>query len=78
MFAKLKTTKYLMANANGEQAEVVFTPAVQRLARVHHYGLRDRVYRRGTQVKYAKRALLGFNNNTYNVVECIVYKWLSK
>lgn len=78
MFAKLKTAKYLKANANGEQAEVAFTPAVQRLARVHHYGLRDRVNRRGTQVKYAQRALLGFNNNTSNDIECIVYKWLSK
>lgn len=78
MFAKLKTTKYLKAQANADQAEIAFTPAVQKLARVHHYGLRDRVNRRGTMVKYAERPLLGFNNDTSNVVEGVVYRWLSK
>ncbi|WP_313619090.1 phage virion morphogenesis protein, partial [Pantoea septica] len=43
MFAKLKTTKYLKAQASADQAEIAFAPAVQKLARVHHYGLRDRV-----------------------------------
>lgn len=78
MFAKLKTTKYLKAQASADQAEIAFAPAVQKLARVHHYGLRDRVNRRGTMVKYAERPLLGFNNDTSNVVEGVVYRWLSK
>lgn len=43
MFVKLKTAKYLKTKATGDSAEVTFVPAVQRLARVHHYGLRDRV-----------------------------------
>ncbi|SUB04296.1 phage virion morphogenesis protein [Pantoea agglomerans] len=63
MFAKLKTAKYLKAQANANVAEVAFVPGVQRLVRVHHYGLRDRVNRRGTVVKYAERQLLGINEN---------------
>lgn len=63
MFAKLKTAKYLKAQANANMAEIAFVPGVQKLVRVHHYGLRDRVNKRGTEVKYAERPLLGFNND---------------
>ncbi|MGJ0193160.1 phage virion morphogenesis protein [Pantoea sp. RRHST58] len=73
MFAKLKTTKYLKAQADAEQAEVAFTPAVQRLARVHHYGLRDRINRRGAMVKYEARKLLGINDDdVFNLVKEII------
>lgn len=78
MFAKLKTAKYLKANANGEQAEVAFTPAVQKLARVHHYGLRDRVNRRGTMVKYAERPLLGVNGEVESSVRDTLLRWLTE
>lgn len=61
MFAKLKTAKYLKVQADADAAEVAFVPAVQKLARVHHFGLRDRVSRRGPVVKYATRPLLGLN-----------------
>ncbi len=40
-----------------------FTGQVQRLARVHHYGLRDKVNRLGTEVKYAI-AIKGNRNTT--------------
>ncbi|WP_110867337.1 phage virion morphogenesis protein [Pantoea sp. AG1095] len=69
MFAKLKTAKYLKVKANANVAEVAFVPGVQKLARVHHYGLRDKVNRRGTQVKYAERQLLGINEETANTLK---------
>lgn len=78
MFAKLKTTKYLKAQANADQAEIAFAPAVQKLARVHHYGLRDRVNRRGTMVKYAERQLLGLNKDAEMTVQEILVRWLSE
>jgi phage virion morphogenesis protein len=59
MFAKLRTAKYLKVRASPESAVVEFTGAVQRIAQVHHDGLRDRVNRRGLTVKYAERKLLG-------------------
>lgn len=77
MFAKLKTTKYLKAQASAEQAEIAFAPAVQKLARVHHYGLRDRVNRRGTMVKYAERQLLGVNAEVESSVRDTLLRWLS-
>lgn len=76
MFAKLKTTKYLKAQANANQAEIAFVPGVQKLVRVHHYGLRDRVNRRGMQVQYAERPLLGINNATEHMVNDILLRWL--
>ncbi|WP_225322632.1 phage virion morphogenesis protein [Klebsiella pneumoniae] len=77
MFAKLKTTKYLKAQASADQAEIAFAPAVQKLARVHHYGLRDRVNRRGTLVKYAERPLLGVNDEVESSVRDTLLRWLS-
>lgn len=78
MFAKLKTTKYLKAQASADQAEIAFAPAVQKLARVHHYGLRDRVNRRGTMVKYSERPLLGVNNEVESSVRDTLLRWLTE
>lgn len=77
MFAKLKTAKYLKAHANEDMAEIAFVPGVQKLVRVHHYGLRDRVNRRETEVKYAERPLLGVNDYVEVRVHEILYRWLS-
>lgn len=76
MFVKLKTAKYLKTKATGDTAEVAFVPAVQRLARVHHYGLRDKVSKRGIKVKYSERPLLGVNGETESLVNDILYRWL--
>ncbi|UOV19108.1 phage virion morphogenesis protein [Pantoea agglomerans] len=78
MFAKMKTAKYLKAQASADAAEVAFVPAVQKLARVHHYGLRDRVNRRGTMVKYAERPLLGVNGDVESTVRETLLRWLAE
>lgn len=77
MFVKLKTAKYLKTKATGDSAEVAFVPAVQRLARVHHYGLRDRVSKRGIIVKYAERPLLGINEETEAFIKDKVIDWIA-
>ncbi len=78
MFAKLKTTKYLKTKATSDTAEIAFVPAVRRLARVHHYGLRDRVSLRGVEVKYAERPLLGLSADSVQSVYNILFEYLSK
>lgn len=78
MFAKLKTAKYLKVHANANMAEIAFVPGVQKLVRVHHYGLRDRVSQRGTEVKYAERPLLGINNEVETSVREKLMRWLSE
>jgi phage virion morphogenesis protein len=68
MFAKLRTAKYLKTAASADSASVEFAGQVQRIARVHHYGLRDRVSRRGPEVRYAERQLLGFSKSTESMI----------
>lgn len=77
MFAKLRTAKYLKTAANADSASVQFTEKVQRIARVHHYGLRDRVSRRGPEVRYARRGLLGFDSKILNQIENILINMIS-
>lgn len=77
MFTKLKTAKYLKAQANASQSEVRFTGQVQRIARVHHYGLRDRVSRGGAEVKYAALPLLGVNSEVETAVHEALLRWLT-
>lgn len=68
MFSKLRTAKYLKTVASADSASVQFEGKVQRIARVHHYGLRDRVSRKGPEVRYVERNLLGVNSTVKNEV----------
>lgn len=76
MFAKLRTTKYLKTAASADSASVQFEGKVQRIARVHHYGLRDRVSHKGPEVRYAERRLLGVNNEVETVTRDTLMRWL--
>lgn len=76
MFAKLRTTKYLKTSASADSASVQFAGQVQRIARVHHYGLRDRVSRRGPEVRYAERRLLGINDELNTLINDILLGWV--
>lgn len=63
MFAKLRTAKYLKASSSSEGVVVSFVRDVERIARVHQFGLRDRVSRRSAlEVQYPARQLLGISN----------------
>lgn len=77
MFAKLRTTKYLKTAATADSASLEFAGQVQRIARVHHYGLRDRVSRRGPEVRYAERRLLGLNDKINKMCTDLLTQWLS-
>lgn len=57
MFAKLRTAKYLKAEATPDSATVTFVAGVQHIARVHQYGLRDQLGK--LMVRYPERQLLG-------------------
>ncbi len=78
MFAKLRTTKYLKTAATADSASVQFDGNVQRIARVHHYGLRDRVRSNGPLVRYDKRRLLGVNNKVNGMISEMLLKWLAE
>lgn len=78
MFAKLRTAKYMKAQADSDEAVIGFTGRVQRMARVHHYGLRDRPSRKGKEVQYEARPLLGINKQDVHDVEQIIITSLER
>ena len=77
MFAKLRTAKYMKAKGTNDDAVVEFAGNVQRMARVHHFGLRDRPARGGKEVQYEARRLLGININDMEIIEQIIISILN-
>jgi phage virion morphogenesis protein len=60
MFNLIKTSKYMRIERTSEGVAIGFMNRVANIARVHQYGLRDRVEKGGPTVKYDSRELLGF------------------
>lgn len=77
MFAKLQTTKYLKIAATTDSASIEFAGQVQRIVRVHHYGLRDRVSRKGPFCHYPQRQLLGLSYEIDKICMDSLVRWLS-
>lgn len=59
MFRKLRTARHVKAQGFTNEAVVQFMGRAARIARVHHYGLRDQVAPGGAQYDYPARPLLG-------------------
>ncbi|HHX4815728.1 TPA: phage virion morphogenesis protein [Yersinia enterocolitica] len=78
MFAKLRTARYIKANSSPDEAVVEFAGRVERIARVHHFGLRDRPNVHSKDVLYDERPLLGFSQQDIAIVENAVMESLSK
>lgn len=68
MFQKLRTNRYMKASGRENSAVVEFAGKVQRIARIHHYGLKDRPNLRSENVFYAERKLLGFREEDKKIV----------
>lgn len=66
MFTKLRTAKHLRIKTSADEAAVQFAGRVAKIARVHHYGLRDRVEKGGPMHKYARRELVGITGTDRN------------
>ncbi|MFZ4214400.1 phage virion morphogenesis protein [Pantoea endophytica] len=77
MFTKLKTAKYLMAQADDNEAVIAFKNDVQRIALVHHYGLRDKINKSRKVIKYPVRILIGVNKETIDIVLTRMIEFLS-
>ncbi|QWU35624.1 phage virion morphogenesis protein [Serratia ureilytica] len=72
MFAKLRTHRYMKAKGTADEALVEFAGRVQRIARVHQEGLRDRPSRHSRDVQYEARPLLGFSKADGQIVEDVI------
>ncbi|AFE57680.1 phage virion morphogenesis protein [Rahnella aceris] len=69
MFAKLRTARYLKTKGTSEAAVVEFAGRVQRIARIHQEGLKDKPNRYSQPVRYETRSLLGFSSTDISSVE---------
>lgn len=76
MFAKLRTNRYMKAKGSNDDAVVEFVGRVQRMARVHQDGLRDRPTRYSKEVRYDARPLLGFRDDDRKFTENIILSYL--
>ena len=68
----------MKASGRENVAVVEFTGKVQRIARVHQYGLKDRPNAHAQDVQYAERQLLGFSSEDINRIENTILKHLEK
>lgn len=78
MFQKLRTNRYMKASGGENSAVVEFAGKVQRIARVHQYGLKDRPNPNVKPVQYAERQLLGMNIHDIKFIEELIYDTLGK
>ena len=78
MFAKMRTARYLKAKGSTEAATVEFAGKVQRIARIHQEGLKDKPNRHSQPVQYDARPLLGFSAADRQIVEDVILSRLSQ
>ncbi|MGS4679594.1 phage virion morphogenesis protein [Enterobacter soli] len=74
MFQTLRTSRYMKASGRENSAVVEFTGKVQRIARVHQCGLKDRPNVHAQDVQYAERQLLGFSREDKNLVNRLILR----
>lgn len=78
MFQKLRASRYMKATGRENSAVVEFTGKVQRIARVHQYGLKDRPNPHAKDVQYPERQLLGLSREDKQLVKTLIIKHLSR
>ncbi|EQA1595555.1 phage virion morphogenesis protein [Enterobacter cloacae complex sp. P30U] len=78
MFQRLRTSRYMKASGRENNAVVEFSGKVQRIARVHHYGLEELLYPHGLKVRYPKRTLLGITNEEIDIVSNTIINHISE
>ena len=73
MFRRLRMARHLRTQAFADSAVVQFIGRAERIARVHHLGLRDRVSPGGADYKYPERPLLGISpQQTEQLIDLIL------
>lgn len=77
MFAKLRTNRYMKATGNDSAAVVEFTRKVQRIARVHQLGLKDKPSPKSVAIEYPQRQLLGFTEDDRQLAESVIIDYLA-
>lgn len=75
MFNKIRLAKYLKAEATANEASVGFNGRVAEIARVHQYGLMDKVSeKQSATVKYPVRELLRLNDKEIESIKTTILR----
>ena len=77
MFNVIKNAKYMRMERTPQGVAVGFAGRIAFIARVHQFGLKDKVDRDGPTVKYASRELLGFTEEEIKMIETDVLNHLA-
>lgn len=77
MFRKLRNAKHLKALAFRDAAVVQFVGRAERLARVHHFGLRDFVSPGGAEYEYPARPLIGITQEQIEQISDVILSHLT-
>jgi phage virion morphogenesis protein len=77
MFRKLRGVKFLKVHGDSNAITVGFTGRIARIARVHHYGLKDRAESGAPETKYYKREVLGLNDTDLKLIRDSLLKHLA-
>ena len=75
MFAKLVKPAWFKATATANEATVEFTGSDNRLATIHHFGLRDKI--NGKELQYPERQLIGITDADIDRIEDSLLKSLT-
>lgn len=59
LFSRIRTARYLRIESSAEAAVITVAGRAARIARVHQYGLTDRVAPKGPEYRYPARRILG-------------------
>lgn len=77
MFNVIKNAKYMRMEHTAQGIAIGFTGRIAFIARVHQFGLVDKVDRDGPSVKYDSRELLGFTEEEIKMIEADVLEHLA-
>ncbi|CAM3293406.1 phage virion morphogenesis protein [Xenorhabdus nematophila] len=69
MFKKLATARYLRLSATDREAVIFFAPKAAAVARVHQFGLKERMHGKNIEVHYPARRLLGLTTQDIQHIE---------
>jgi len=72
MMKGLRLGRNLKVRSSSQHVSLGWSGKTGGIARVHHYGLRDRVSKKGVRVKYQSRELLGLSGDDVDAVSEIV------
>lgn len=77
MFVRLRLTRYMKTGADANSAVVTFAGNAQRIAAVHHFGLRDRVNKLGLTTQYPVRELLGMSGSEVEFIADLILRHIT-